>query len=63
MALSRLATACRAKGSEDDRHRVMFLETLRDGCERSEWKICAWVLMSNHYPKVLQTLQPSRLAG
>jgi putative transposase len=41
----------------------MFLETLGECCERTGWKIYAWVLMSNHYHWVLQTLQANLVEG
>lgn len=40
---------------EDDEDRHTFLRTLTECCEKSGWRIYAWVLMSNHYHWVLQT--------
>lgn len=48
---------------EDDQDREMFLETLGECCERSGWRVYAWVLMSNHYHWVLQTPQGNLVAG
>lgn len=48
---------------EDDQDREMFLETLGEVCERSGWKVYAWVLMSNHYHWILQTPQGNLVEG
>jgi len=40
---------------EDAEDREMFMQTLGECCERSGWRVYAWVLMSNHYHWVLQT--------
>jgi REP element-mobilizing transposase RayT len=33
----------------DDRDREMFLTTVGRVCERTGWRVHAWVLMTNHY--------------
>lgn len=48
---------------EDDGDRRTFLRTLDEVCERSAWRIFAWVLMPNHYHFVLQTPQANLVAG
>jgi REP element-mobilizing transposase RayT len=48
---------------EDDEDRGIFLRTLRECCEKSGWRIYAWVLMSNHYHWVLQTPEANLVAG
>ena len=48
---------------EDDDDRSMFLQTLAECCERSGWRLYAWVLMSNHYHWVLQTPEANLVAG
>lgn len=48
---------------EDDEDRRMFLRTLTEACEKSGWKIYAWVLMSNHYHLVLQTPDGNLVEG
>jgi REP-associated tyrosine transposase len=48
---------------EDDSDRAMFLGTLKECCERSQWKIYAWVLMNNHYHWVLQTPEANLVEG
>jgi hypothetical protein len=35
---------------EDDNDRARFLETLAQACQRTGWRIHAYVLMSNHWP-------------
>jgi putative transposase len=40
---------------EDDADRVRFLETLAKVCQRTGWKIHAYVLISNHYHWLLET--------
>jgi REP element-mobilizing transposase RayT len=34
---------------QDDRDRQCFLETLGEACEKTGWRIHAYVLMGNHY--------------
>lgn len=48
---------------EDDEDRRTFLRTLSECCEKSGWRIYAWVLMSNHYHWVLQTPEANLVAG
>lgn len=48
---------------EDDDDRRTFLRTLAECCEKSGWRIYAWVLMSNHYHWVLQTPEANLVAG
>jgi putative transposase len=48
---------------EDNGDRVMFQETIGECCERSGWKIYAWVLMSNHYHWVVQAPQANLVSG
>jgi REP element-mobilizing transposase RayT len=48
---------------EDDADRVRFLETLGQACQRTGWKIHAYVLMSNHYHWLLETPRPNLVAG
>jgi REP element-mobilizing transposase RayT len=48
---------------EDDEDRSMFLQTLGECCERSGWRVYAWVLMSNHYHWVIQTPEANLVAG
>lgn len=48
---------------EDDEDRHMFVRTLAEGCERSGWRVYAWVLMANHYHWVIQTPGANLVAG
>ena len=48
---------------EDDADREMFLKTLGEVCERSGWRIYAWILMSNHYHLVVETPEGNLVAG
>ena len=48
---------------EDDTDRARFLETLAQVCQRTGWRIHAYVLMSNHYHWLLETPQPNLVAG
>jgi REP element-mobilizing transposase RayT len=43
--------------------RKVFLDTLAQACERTGWKVCAYVLMSNHYHMVLETPEANLVAG
>jgi putative transposase len=46
---------------EDDRE--IFLTTLGQVCERTGWRVHAWVLMTNHYHLLVETPQPNLVAG
>ena len=48
---------------EDDVDRGRFLETLAEVCQRTGWRIHAYVLMSNHYHWLLETPQANLVAG
>ena len=39
----------------DDRDRELFLETLGEACEKTDWQVHAWCLMSNHFHLVSET--------
>jgi REP element-mobilizing transposase RayT len=47
----------------DDRDREMFLATLGRVCERTGWRVHAWVLMTNHYHLLVETPQANLVAG
>lgn len=47
----------------DDQDRVLWLETLRDTCAKTGWRIHAYVLMGNHYHLLAQTPEPNLVAG
>ncbi len=39
-------------GAPDGGDQELFLKTLGDTCERSGFRIWAWLLMGNHYAKI-----------
>jgi REP element-mobilizing transposase RayT len=43
----------------DDEDRERFLTTLGEACERTGWRLHAYVLMSNHYHFMLETPRDS----
>jgi putative transposase len=47
----------------DDRDREGFLICLGEVCERTGWKIHAFVLMDNHYHLLLETPEPNLVVG
>ena len=42
---------------------AFFRQTLGEACERTGWKVHAWVSMSNHYHLMLQTPEANLVAG
>ena len=48
---------------KDDTDRRRFLETLGEVCQRTGWRVHAYVLMSNHYHFLLETPQANLVAG
>ena len=47
----------------DDADRQRFVETLAEACERSGWQVHAYCLMPNHFHLVVETPQPTLVAG
>ena len=47
----------------DDGDRWFFLKTLADACERTGWRVHAWVLMNNHYHLLIETPAPNLVEG
>ncbi|HYG36702.1 MAG TPA: transposase [Clostridia bacterium] len=47
----------------DDSDRHKFLETLGEACQKTEWQIHAYCLMSNHFHLVVETPQPNLVFG
>ncbi|MDR3406328.1 MAG: transposase [Chthoniobacter sp.] len=47
----------------DDVDRRFFLQTLGEACERTGWRVHAWVLMRDHYHCLLETPEPNLVAG
>jgi putative transposase len=49
--------------SRSDRDRRAFLAFLGVAAKRFGWSVTAWVLMSNHFHLVVQTLEPNLSRG
>jgi REP element-mobilizing transposase RayT len=47
----------------DDTDRAQFLATLGQVCERTGWRVHAFVLMNNHYHLLVETPHPNLVAG
>jgi REP element-mobilizing transposase RayT len=47
----------------DDIDRKLFLETLGEACERTGWRIHAYVLLGNHYHLLVETPEANLVAG
>ena len=47
----------------DDDDRRFFLQALGETCERTGWRVHAWVLMGNHYHVLLETPEPNLVEG
>jgi REP element-mobilizing transposase RayT len=43
--------------------RKLFLETLGEACQKTGWRIHAYVLMGNHYHLLVETPEPNLVAG
>ena len=48
---------------QDDPDRRCFLETLGEACEKTGWRIHAYVLMGNHYHLLVETAEANLVAG
>jgi putative transposase len=47
----------------DEADRLLFYQTLGEACERTGWRVHAWVLMSNHYHLMVETPEANLVAG
>ena len=47
----------------DDLDRQRFLETLGESCQKTGWRIHAYVLMGNHYQVLVETPEGNLVAG
>ena len=47
----------------DNRDRTLWLETLGEACEKTGWRIHAWVMLNNHYHLLLETPEANLVAG
>jgi putative transposase len=48
---------------QDDQDRRRFIETLGEACEKTGWRVHAWVLMDNHYHWLLETPEGNLVEG
>ncbi len=47
----------------DDPDRELFLKTLGEACEKTDWQLHAWCLMSNHFHLVVETPKANLVDG
>jgi REP element-mobilizing transposase RayT len=47
----------------DDKDRLLFLDTLAEACQKTDWQIHAWCLMNNHFHLVTETPRANRVEG
>lgn len=47
----------------DDEDRTLFVGTLGEACAKADWQVHAFCLMDNHFHLVLETPQPTLVAG
>ena len=47
----------------DDLDRKVWLETLAEACEKTGWRIHAYVMMGNHYHLLVETVEGNLVAG
>ncbi len=47
----------------DDDDRRFFLQCLSEVCEKTGWRVHAWVLMTNHYHLFFETPEPNLVEG
>ena len=48
---------------EDDDDRRLFLGTLGEACQKTDWQIHAWCLMGNHFHLVIETPRANLASG
>ena len=48
---------------DDNRDRLRFLETLGEACDKTGWRIHAYVLMGNHYHLLVETPEANLVTG
>jgi REP element-mobilizing transposase RayT len=46
-----------------DQDRLLFLDTLAEACQKTNWQVHALCLMSNHFHLVVETPNPNLVAG
>ena len=47
----------------DDQDRLLFLDTLAEACEKTDWQVHAWCLMNNHFHLVSETPRGNLVPG
>ena len=47
----------------DDQDRLLFLDTLAEACEKTDWQVHAWCLMSNHFHLMSETPRGNLVHG
>lgn len=47
----------------DDHDRRVWVSTLAEACEKTGWRIHAWVMMRNHDHLLLETPEPNLVEG
>lgn len=47
----------------DDKDRLLFLNTLAEACEKTDWQVHAWCLMNNHFHLVIETPRGNLVTG
>jgi putative transposase len=47
----------------DEEDRLLFLQTLEQACEKTDWRVHAWCLMLNHFHLVIETPKANLVAG
>src|SRR5215467_7035490 len=47
----------------DDKDRLLFLDTLGEACQKTDWQIHAWCLMNNHFHLVTETPRGNLVDG
>ena len=48
---------------KDDQDREVFLRSLDQACQKAQWQVHAYCLMRNHFHLVIETPQPTLVAG
>ena len=49
----------RADVFRSDKTKAAFLRCLDEACQKADWIVHAWAMMSNHYHLCLETPQPN----
>src|ERR1035438_2349945 len=48
---------------KDDKDQMLFLETLGQACQKTDWEVHAYCLMSNHFHLVVETPKANLVTG